>query len=152
MNIDPKIVEKMRGWCARQERSHAEVKRKLYSLEIYGQSNDAVLTLLIEEGYVNEMRFAEAFASGKFKIKGWGNRKIMQGLRQRGVSEKLANKALAGNDADAYRQMMENLLERYAIRLKETNPHLRKAKTARYLLQKGYESEIVWEAVNRYFV
>lgn len=141
----------MRSWCVRQERSHAEVKRKLFSLQVFGQKNDAVLTILIEEGFVNEMRFAEAYASGKFKMKGWGNRKIMQGLRQKGVSEKLASKALANNDTEAYLKMLDHLLESYVLRLKEPNLHLKKAKTARYLLQKGYESEAIWEAVNRYF-
>lgn len=150
MEIDPIILVKMRGWCARQERSHTEVKRKLYALGVMGKAKDAVLALLIEEGFINEKRFAEAFVSGKFEIKGWGKRKIMQGLRQRGVDENLAQKALTKTDLNNYLEKMNLILERYAQRIKLKDA-ASKAKTARYLLQKGYEPDLVWEAVNRYF-
>jgi len=150
MDIDPIIIAKMRGWCARQERSQEEVKRKLYALGVKGKVKDALVALLIEEGYINEKRFAEAFVSGKFAIKGWGNRKIMQGLRQRGVDERLAKKALDATDNKAYTEKMNQILERYAQRIKLRDSSS-KAKMARYLLQKGYEPDLVWEAVNRYF-
>ena len=62
-------LQKIRHFCAYQERCHAEVREKLYGYGLYKTEVETILTQLIEENYLNEERFAEQFAGGKFRIK-----------------------------------------------------------------------------------
>src|SRR5690606_26754360 len=87
-------LQKLKHYCAYQERSHSEVVEKLYSLGVWKREHDAIIASLIEEGYLNEERFAIAFAGGKFRMKKWGRTKIKYELKQRQVSEYSIKKAL----------------------------------------------------------
>ena len=80
-------LQKIKHYCAYQERCHSEVKEKLYSLGVWKKDQDQMIATMIEEGYLNEERFAIAFASGRFKIKHWGRVKIRYELKQKQVSE-----------------------------------------------------------------
>src|SRR6476620_10497067 len=89
-----KALQKIKHYCAYQERNHKEVKDKLYSFGLYRQEVEALLSQLIEEGYLNEERFAIAFAGGKFRLRQWGRVKIQYELKQKGISEYCIRKAL----------------------------------------------------------
>jgi regulatory protein len=71
---------KIQRYCAYQERSHQEVRNKLYSFGLYSDEVDNLLTDLITDGFLNEERFAKAFAGGKFRMKKWGRIKIVNAL------------------------------------------------------------------------
>src|SRR5882762_609956 len=87
-------LQKAKHYCAYQERCHSEVKEKLYSFGLWKQEVETILSQLIEEGYLNEERFAIQFAGGKFRMKQWGRVKIKYELKQRQVSEYCVKKAL----------------------------------------------------------
>lgn len=142
-------LQKLRQYCAYQERSHYEVQQKLYELGVRRADHDAILATLIEEDYLNEERFAMQYVGGKFRMKDWGRKKIYYALREKKVSEYSIKKALGQIDEEAYAAVLQELAEKkYASLAKET-PLLRKRKTMDYLLQKGYESELVSAALKR---
>ena len=86
--IDKKTaLLKAADYCAYQERSQQEVRDKLYGYGLHHDEVEENLSELITQGYLNEERFAKAYAGGKFRIKGWGKRKILQGLKQHRISE-----------------------------------------------------------------
>ena len=62
-------LPKVRQYCTYQERSHSEVKEKLYSFGLYKKDVEQLISNLIEENYLNEERFAIVFAGGRFRIK-----------------------------------------------------------------------------------
>src|SRR5688500_923655 len=78
--------ERIQQYCAYQERSHLEVRNKLYSFGLYRGDVDEILAGLITDGFLNEERFAKAFAGGKFRMKKWGRIKITHALESKGVS------------------------------------------------------------------
>src|SRR5688500_6130993 len=86
--------QKIKQYCAYQERSHAEVKEKLYSFSLFKSDVESLISRLIEEDYLNEERFAKMFAGGKFRMKHWGRVKIRYELKQKQVSEYNIKKAL----------------------------------------------------------
>ena len=144
-------LQKLRHYCSYQERSHKEVKDKLYSYGVYKQDTEQVVAQLIEEGYLNEERFAIQFAGGKFRMKQWGKVKIKYELRQRQISDYCINKALKEIDEDDYRQTMEKEAEQKWEQLKgEKNIYIKKRKLQDYLLQKGFESDRVSEMVREH--
>ncbi|SKB56365.1 regulatory protein [Parapedobacter luteus] len=148
MEVKEKARAKAEQYCAYQERSQQEVRDKLYGWGLHQQDVENVIADLIAAGFLNEERFALAYASGKFRIKGWGRHKIRQGLLQKSVSAPLIRTALASLDDDAYREKLYELLQAKARLEKEKHPYKRKNKLLRYALSKGYESELALELLS----
>lgn len=136
-------LQKLKHYCAYQERCHSEVKEKLYSLGVWKKDHDEIIAALIEENYLNEERFAIAFAGGKWRVKHWGRVKIKYELKQKQVSEYCIKKALKQIDEDEYLETLNKLAaEKYAA-LKQEQYLVRKKKTIDYLLQKGFELPLI---------
>jgi regulatory protein len=139
-----KALEKLKHYCGYQERSHGEVKQKLYSLGLFRNEVEDIISELIEEGYLNEERFALAFASGKYRIKGWGKHKILHGLKEKGVSTFNIRKALESIDPVEYGKSFSRQAEKKWRSLKgEKNIFVKKSKWQNYLLQKGFEPALI---------
>lgn len=142
-------LQKLKHYCGYQERSHAEVKEKLYSLGVWKKDHDEIIATLIEEDYLNEERFSTAFARGKFRMKQWGRVKIKYELKQKQVSEYNIKKALKEIDESDYSDTLKKLYEDRWESLKgEKNRFIKMTKTRDYLLQKGYETELVKAVMN----
>jgi regulatory protein len=141
-------LQKLKQYCAYQERSHSEVKQKLWDLGVRSAEHDDIISALIEEDYLNEERFAIQYAGGKFRMKNWGRKKIYYGLKEKKVSEYCIKKALKEIDEEAYLKTVTNLAEKKYESLKDEQYLVRKKKTIDYLLQKGYEPELVNKIVS----
>jgi regulatory protein len=144
-------LPKIKQYCAYQERSHSEVRDKLYSFGITKIDIDEIISKLIEDNYLNEERFAIHFAGGKFRIKHWGKVKIKYQLKQKQVSDFCIKKALAAIDNTAYKKTLYKLADaKIATLQSEKNSFTRKKKLQDHLLQKGFEMELVKVIVNDY--
>lgn len=135
---------KAAAFCAYQERSTKEVKQRLSELEITDDEIEPILHELITQNYLNEERFARAFARGKFRVKRWGRMKIRQEMKLRGLSNDLIQKGLTEIDGDEYETVLQDLLIKKARTLKG-EPTTTKQKLVRFALSRGFESDIVWE-------
>jgi regulatory protein len=141
-----KALQKIKHYCGYQERNHFEVKEKLYSFGLYKDQVDSLISILIEENYLNEERYALAFAGGKFRMKDWGRMKIKFELKKHQVSDYCIKKALASIDELLYQEKMEKLATAKLKTLKsEKNIFIKKRKLQSYLTQKGYESMLINE-------
>src|ERR1700754_4547402 len=138
---DPKVaITKAEHYCAYQERSQQEVRDKLYEWGLYPQAVENIIAQLVTANFLNEERFAKAYAKGKFNQKGWGKIKIKQGLKLKQVSDVLIKKALNQIDADDYLKILENLLSKKAALIKEKDDYKRRYKLQQYAMSRGYES------------
>ena len=136
-------LQKLKHYCGYQERCHNEVKEKLYNLGVWKKEHGEIIATLIEENYLNEERFAIAFAGGRFRIKQWGRVKIKYELKQKQVSDYCIKKALKQIDEDDYLKVLNKLAkEKYAM-LKSEQYLIRKKKTMNYLMGKGFEMDLV---------
>jgi regulatory protein len=134
-------------YCAYQERSHQEVKRKLFDYGLPSDEVDVLLVRLITEGFLNEERFAKAFAGGKFRMKKWGRLKIEHELEHRGLTKNCIVRGINEIDASDYRKIMNELISKRVEQTPETNIFKKRNKVARFVIAKGYEPDLVWEAV-----
>ena len=135
-------------YCNYQERCHQEVRNKLYELGATTQEVESLIAELIEQDLLNEERFARALARGKFRIKGYGRVRITQQLKQFRISEYCIRKAMTEIEPEEYAQRLERLSERKWEELRgERNPHKRRQKLYQYLIRKGYESDLVQQAI-----
>jgi regulatory protein len=144
-------LEKAKHFCGYQERSHAQVKEKLYGWGLRKAEVEEILSKLIEEDYLNEERFATAFAGGKFRIKQWGKVKIAHALKQQQVSAYNLQIAMREVDPDTYQKTLEKVARKKwtSLQGKRLTPLHRQLKTRAYLLQRGYEPAIVQEILAR---
>ena len=142
-------IQKLRHYCTYQERSHSEVQQKLWELGVRKTEHDEIIASLIEDDYLNEERFAKQFVGGKFRMKDWGRKKIYYALKEKKVSDFAIKIAMKEIDEEAYQKMLEELAEKKYESLKGEQFMVRKKKTLDYLLQKGYESDLVSGVLKR---
>ena len=149
-NLSPEqALQKARHYCAYQERAHAEVKERLYGFGLRKAEVEEILSSLISEDYLNEERFATAFAGGHFRMKQWGRVKISHELRKKGVSAHNLKTGLAAIDEEDYRATLQKLAAAKWKQLKSdrSTDRVRAVKTTAYLLQKGYEPALIHAAL-----
>jgi regulatory protein len=144
-SISPKEAKiKLYRYCVYQERCHQEVKEKLSELGLWGDEAEAIITHLIQEGFLNEERFAKAYASGKFRLKHWGKLKIVRALEQRGLSRHCILAGLKEITESDYRQTILQLLEKKTSITEAPNIYTLRDKVAKFVIHKGFEPELVW--------
>jgi regulatory protein len=141
-------LQKLKQYCAYQERCHSEVRQKLWDLGVSRNDHDEIISNLIEEDYLNEERFAVLFAGGKFRMKNWGRKKIEFALKGKGVSSYSIQKGLKEVDAVNYIEQLGLLAAKKYESLRSEQYLVRKKKTMDYLLQKGYEPDLINRVLN----
>ena len=143
-------LQKIRHYCAYQERCHQEVKEKLYGFGLRRDETDELISRLIEDNYLDEERFAVQFAGGKFRMKHWGRRKVEAELKARQVSSYCIRKGLAQITEEDYQKTLARLAGDKYKSLAGEDPFVARAKTMSYLLQKGYEPELAARAIDTF--
>lgn len=139
-----KARERILRYCAYQERCHAEVRRKLFDMDVpYGEA-DELIAFLITEGFLNEERFARSFARGRFRLKRWGRVKIARELESRGLSQTCIRSGLAEIEEGEYRATLGDLLSRKKGEVQDSNVFVRRDKIAGYAVRRGFEPDLVW--------
>lgn len=144
------IKQKIASYCAYQERTQAQVREKLYELNCVDDEAEELIVWLIQENFLNEERFAKSYAGGKFRIKKWGRLKIKNGLKQHGLSEYCIKSGMKEIEADDYDRLIGDLVEKKWQAEKLNDLYQKKNKIARYLISRGFESDLVWEAIQSY--
>lgn len=156
MPADPKKIydldearEKIRGFCLYRERSQKEVRDKLYTYGLLPDTVDLLLSELIQERFLDEERFARAYVRGKYRIKKWGRFKIKQSLYPHQLSDYVLKKAFTEIDPDLYFQNLLELVEKRWPLTKGQNQYQRRQKLRYYLQNRGYENDLVLEAMQQ---
>ena len=147
--MDRLILQKAAAYCAYQERTQDEVKRRLQKWNVWGEEADEIVAELIVQKYISEERFAKTYAGGKFRMKSWGKLKIKQELNRRGLSDYSIREGMTEIGDEAYVSGLKDLLTKKKALLDGKEPDLfkRKQKLARFALMKGYESDLVWKSI-----
>ena len=140
-------MSKLEYYCAYQDRCHKEVVDKLRQMRMIPQAIDQIVVHLIEENYLNEERFAQNFARGKFNAKKWGKRRIVNELKSRNISSYNITTALKEIDEADYLQVFDELADKRLAQLTDGNAQKRRKKLADYLLYRGWESHLVYDKV-----
>ncbi len=137
-------LQKIYHYCAYQERSHKEVRNKLYEYGLWGSEVEDLLTRLITEDFLNEERFAKSYAGGKFRVKKWGRRKIERELESHGLTSRCISIGMNEIDDQDYKNVLTTLIEKKWAVTEEDNLFKKKDKVARYAIMKGFEPDLVW--------
>ena len=139
--------QKMERYCIYQDRCHKEVISKLKEMRMIPEAIDSIMAHLINENYLNEERFAQSFARGKFNNKKWGKKRIVNELKLREISKFNIQTALKEIDEKDYYKTLDELAKKRLTQITETNVFKKRKKLADYLLYRGWESQLVYEKV-----
>ena len=141
-------TKRMEHYCAYQERCHKEVNQKLYEMRMIPVAVDQIIDHLLRHNFLNETRFAQAFARGKFRTKKWGRNRIVKELKMRQISTfniKLALKEIPDSEYyNTFDALAEKRLQQLAS---EQNIQKKRKKLADYLFYRGWDSELVYGKV-----
>lgn len=140
-----KNLEKARRFCALQERSHQELRDKLYDWGLHKEEVEDIIATMITENFLNEERFAMAYAGGKFRIKRWGKIKIEHGLRIHRISEPLIRQAIQSIEEDDYLECLRYILKKKEKDFVSSPTPIKKKRLLAFAYSKGFERQLVME-------
>lgn len=146
---DPlKVADRMRALCSRREYCRKDVLKKVMTaLDGDAAKAEEVVGKLVEERYVDDRRYAAAFARDKASIAGWGAAKIRYMLAAKGVDREIIASALEEIDVNRADTRLEKLMENKARSLKD-DPQ-RRIKLLRFGVGRGYGYEEVSSVIDR---
>ena len=140
-------IERIKNYCALQDRCQWDVLQKLREWELQQATKDHILEILITDKFVDEERFSTSFCRGKFRIKNWGRRKIINELKRKQISIICINIGLKEIDEKEYNLVLEKLFFQKESNTKDKNQFIRKTKIANFLIQRGFENNLVWDKI-----
>lgn len=133
---------KAADYCVIQDRCISEMQLKFISWNIDKSYRNNIISKLIEEGFIDEKRFAVNYAGGKFRINGWGKLKITASLRARNIPGSLIQQALSTFEMDEYILFLDTLLQK---KLKQLGGDTRqnRQKAAFFAASRGFEQGLI---------
>ena len=148
------VLARLQKWCGIRDRSEREARLKadewmakspaLASQEVREDAEEAMLTALKEDGFLDDARCAGSYARVHHEHKGWGPLKVKAGLMSRGISGHVAVGAIRDIPEDAWQEKADLLLRR---RQSELEGH--RDRVVRWLIQRGFPQHMVWSALDR---
>lgn len=142
-----RVTDRMRRLCSRREYCRSDIMSKVV-VALDGDREQAakIVETLVNEKYIDDLRYASAFARDKSSIAGWGETKIRYMLSAKGISREAVTQALEEIDASRARTRLEKLLENKLKTLKD-DPQCR-LKMLRFALGRGYGYDEAAEALD----
>ncbi len=141
-------IGKLERYCALSERCIDDVNKKMYSWGLKDADREIIIQHLIAERFIDESRYAHAYARGKFNIKGRGRNKIQMELNLKGIPKEIIQEALKEIDSAAYLDKLTTLAIKKNKTILSENIYDRKTKLCRFLLSKGYEMDLIRKTVD----
>ena len=136
-------------YCSRQERCIADVERKLQDWEVKQKEFGAIIEWLVDEKFIDEARYTSFYVRDKFRFNGWGKVKIRWNLKQKNITGSTLEKALSDIDESVYHEKLHSLLNSKLKSLKGKETYKIKAALIRFAQSKGFETEIIYPAVEK---
>lgn len=136
------MLKKLQKYCAYQDRCHQEVRTKILEYKVYGDELEEIISDLISENYLNEERFAQSYARGKFRMKKWGRNKILLELKRRKVSAYCIKKGMKEIDEEEYEKTIIELTKKKWDTL-SGHEAIKRKKVFEYCYRKGYEANYI---------
>ena len=140
-------INKLEKYCSLSERCKLDVIKKLNNLKTHIDQNK-IIDHLIEKNYINEERYALLYCKSKFNLKKWGRIKIAYQLKKKSIPENIINSSLNAITKESYLESIKKIIKKKSESIDEKNIYKKNIKIARYIYQKGYETDLIWKVIN----
>ena len=146
--MESSVKKKIEHYCAYQERCHLEVTNKLNKLGVFGDELDEYICYLIDENFLSETRFCEAYVRGKFNNNNWGKVKLSRELKLRNISDWNISNALNQIKSEDYNKKLRNLCKKI-IEISDKPEFELRNKVVKNLSYKGWEIDLIIKTLNQ---
>lgn len=141
-----KALETLSSACARAEQCEADLLRKMREHGVPAADAAQVMAYLRKHRFVDDARYASAFARDKMRFNGWGRIKVAMMLRAKHIDEDTINTALDALEPEIYNELLLKLVKSEAHRL-DLDSYTDRVKLTRKLYGRGFEPELIKEAL-----
>lgn len=135
----------MAACCAKKECTIREIQEKLIKKGLCEAETEGIINRLIQEHYIDEQRYANAFIHDKTLYEAWGFQKSKQALRLKGIPAQYIQEAIAQFPIDQYLDVLRKVIRSKQRSVKGKTPYETKQKIARSIITKGFEPHLVFE-------
>lgn len=146
--MESSVKKKIEHYCAYQERCHLEVTNKLNKLGVFGDELDEYICYLIDENFLSETRFCEAYVRGKFNNNNWGKVKLSRELKLRNISDWNISNALNQIKNEDYNKKLRKLCEKL-VEISDKPEFELRNKVVKNLSYKGWEIDLIIKTLNQ---
>ena len=146
--MESSVKKKIEHYCAYQERCHLEVTNKLNKLGVFGDELDEYVCYLIDEKFLSETRFCEAYVRGKFNNNNWGKVKLSRELKLRNISDWNISNALNQIKSEDYNKKLRKRCKKLVENSDKPEFELRN-KVVKNLSYKGWEIDLIIKTLNQ---
>lgn len=133
------ILYKLAAKCSISEQCLSDIETKLSRYNLTEEERTRILRHLIEEKYIDDCRYAEAYVRDKYRFNKWGRIKIAQGLRMKGIDSETINNAMGAIDEDEYLGILRDLIKAKRKSTRGKNDYEINGKIARFAVGRGFE-------------
>ncbi len=136
------------AYCSKSERCKADVLSAVVRYELSQEQQSTLLNYLEKEGYLDEARFARAYASDQFRFLHWGRVKIRYALSEKHIADSLIREALTVIPEEEYSETLRKLLMDKLNHTQAADGYALAAKLMRFACSKGYEPECIRQCLS----
>jgi regulatory protein len=141
-------ISRLQKICSQQEKCLFDISRKLAEWKIPVNQANNILEKLLEDKFIDELRYSKSFVRDKFRFNGWGKIRLRYVLRQKRIDENIIHDALTEIDETTYYSMITGLLEKKRKTLKDKDMDIVKSKLIKYAQSKGFEYDVIRQALH----
>lgn len=142
-------LKKISQLCSRRELCVSEIVDKLAKWQLSSHEVDEIIEYLKSENYIDNLRYANAFANDKWKFQKWGKRKISYALNYKQIDEQYIRKALNNIELNAYNKMIESELTKKSRLLNVSDKYKKQHKLMQFAESRGYENELYYKIIEK---
>ncbi len=133
------ILYKMAAKCSTSEQCMSDIEAKLSRYDLTEEEHTRILRHLVEEKYIDDRRYAEAFVRDKYRFNKWGRIKIAQGLRMKGIDSETISTAMKAIDEAEYLDILRDLIKAKRKSTRGKNDYEINGKLVRFATGRGFE-------------
>lgn len=142
------ILYKLAARCSVSEQCLSDIEAKLSRYDLTEEEHTRILRHLVEEKYVDDRRYAEAYVKDKYRFNKWGRIKIAQGLRLKGIDNETIKSAMETIDEEEYLSILRDLIKAKRKSTRGTSEYEINGKLIRFATGRGFEFAAIRECLN----
>lgn len=142
------ILYKLAARCSVSEQCLSDIEAKLSRYDLTEEERTRILRHLVEEKYVDDRRYAEAYVKDKYRFNKWGRIKIAQGLRLKGIDNETIKSAMETIDEEEYLSILRDLIKAKRKSTRGTSEYEINGKLTRLATGRGFEYAAIRRCIN----
>lgn len=136
--------------CSASEYCIHDINEKLYRWGISNTDSERIIDYLLDEKYIDEARYAQAYTNDKLRFSHWGRIKIKSMLRMKHISDRDINNAFDNISEEEYKSILRDIIKGKAKSEGDAEDYASRAKIIRFALQRGFEMEEITKFISEY--